>query len=307
MPNMKSSISVVITCYSEGHLIKDAVSSVLQQKTQPLEIVLVNDGSTHEETNQVCHDLAQIPILKLVDRPQNDGTSVARNHGFEAAAGDIIVPLDADDCLPENALAYIQSAFEQSPEVDFIYGLYIREDKKNEPQVINPGNISLDYMLQSKPWSLSSRWGLIGTTPLRKSLWKAVDGYDPNFDNNDLHDVEFWIRVLAQGCQYKFITKPIYHWRKYLGSNSRKVTPLAWYRIAKRHYPIYCQFGLDQRANELLLLGSKWMNETDEIKYYFRSLLKLVKQHSFSFSSLLILLIPTKLLQILAERKRRHR
>lgn len=304
---MSTSISVIITCYSEGRYIIDAVNSVLNQAFQPCEIILVNDASTHEETNSVCHKLNEIPTLKLINRTQNGGTSVARNNGFMIATGDIIVPLDADDCLPENALSAIYDAFNESQEIGFVYGQYTREDIENQVQIIDPGDISLNSMLQSKPWSLSSSWRLIGTTPLRKSVWEAVGGYDPTFDNSDLHDVEFWIRVLAEGYQYKFIPEPIYHWRKYLGNNSRKVTPLAWYRIAKKHYSIYCKIGLEHRANELLLLGSKWINKTEEVKLYSRSLQNLIKRNSFSFSSVFILLIPATLIQVFSELKRKKR
>lgn len=304
---MSISISVVITCYSEGRFIIDAVNSVLKQTLQPCEIILVNDASTHEETNSVCQELNTIPTLQLIKKTHNGGTSAARNHGFMIASGDIIVPLDADDCLPESALAEIYDAFNESQEIGFVYGPYIRENIEKQVQIIDPGNISLSSMLKSKPWSLSSSWRLIGTTPLRKSVWEAVDGYDLTFDNSDLHDVEFWIRVLAQGYQYKFIPEPIYHWRKYLGNNSRKVTPLAWYRIVKKHYSIYCQIGLERRANELLLLGSKWINKTEEIKLYSRSLQHLVKWNSLSFSSVFILLIPATLIQVFSELKRKNR
>jgi glycosyltransferase involved in cell wall biosynthesis len=300
-------ISVVITCYTEGEFIKHAVNSVLQQSVKPLEIIIVNDASPHEETNKVCRELAQLPQIRLVERPDNGGTSIARNHGFEIAIGEILVPLDADDCLPENALALIQSTFAQSPSISFIYGKYLREDQPEHLQVIDPGDITLSRMLRAKPWSLSSQWALIGTTPLRKSLWQSVGGYDPEFDNNDLHDVEFWIRVLSSGCNYQFVSQPIYHWRKYLGSNSRKVTPLAWYRIAHKHFDIYCDADLEYRANELLLLGSKWMNQEDQIKRYSRSLIQAMQRDSYQFSSFIILLLPARLLQVLAELRRRER
>ncbi len=300
-------ISVVITCYTEGSLIYEAVESILKQSHLPQEIILVNDASPDEETNRVCRDLNQNPIIRLIQRSQNGGPSVARNDGFQAAQGEILVLLDADDLLPDYALAKIQAAFAQSPSLGFVYGNYIREGKVGQYELINPGNISLKRMLRSKPFRASSQWNLIGTTPLKRSLWKAVGEYDTAFEVQDLHDVEFWIRVISSGCDYQYISSSIYHWRKYLGSNSRKVTPEAWYKVAKKHIQIYTQEGLKYRAYELLLLGSKWENYSDEIKQYSKGLISCIAKGKFQISTFIALLLPAWMLQILARRMQSKR
>jgi glycosyltransferase involved in cell wall biosynthesis len=302
MSQTAPSISVVITCHTEGILIYEAVESVLQQSQLPQEIILVNDASPDEETNRVCRDLNQNPMIRLIERSQNGGPSVARNDGFQAAQGEILVLLDADDLLPDNALANIQSAFAKSPSLGFIYGNYIRESKAGQRELVDPGDISLKKMLRSKAFHASSQWTLIGTTPLKRSLWKAVGEYDTAFEVQDLHDVEFWIRVISSGCDYQYIPSCIYHWRKYLGNNSRKVTPEAWYRVAKKHVHTYIQEGLEYRAYELLLLGSKWINQSDEIKQYSKVITSCIAKGKFQLSTFIALLIPAWILQILARR-----
>jgi glycosyltransferase involved in cell wall biosynthesis len=301
------SISVIITCYTEGSLIYEAVRSVLQQSRLPQEIILVNDASCHEETNRVCQDLAQNPLVQLIMRSQNGGPSAARNDGFQAAQGDILVLLDADDLLPENALAKIQETFAQSPSLGFVYGNYLREDSVGQSEIVNPGNISLKTMLRSKLFGVSSQWTLIGTTPLRRSVWQAVGGYNTEFEVQDLHDVEFWIRVISSGCDYKYIPACIYQWRKYLGNNSRKVTPEAWHKVAKVHLETYTKIGLDYRAYELILLGSKWQNHVHEIRQYSNKLLSFIFAGNFQFSTLIVLIIPVWLLQLLAKKMQKNR
>ena len=252
----KSNISVVITCYKEGYLLLDAVHSVFLQSLPPLEIILVRDASNDVETKQACHALLTDDRVDLIELQENKGPSVARNVGFSAARGEILVPLDADDRLPENALKCIQSAFLRFPEAGFIHGSYIRQDSIKHSQQVLSVDISLSNMLRAKPFSLSSNWTLIGTAPLRKSLWEELGRSDPSLGASDLHDLEFWLRALALPCQHFAIPEVIYIWRKYLGSNSRKVTPLSWYRIADKHFDTYKSLGLDYRAYELLLLGS---------------------------------------------------
>ncbi len=292
-----STITVVITCFSEGKLLYDAMESINQQSQPPLEIILVNDASADVATNQACEELADHPRLRLIQRSQNGGTSIARNDGFSAAQGNIIVPLDGDDLLPPNALEEIQRAFDHDPDLDFVYGSYLREDQLGHLQQIEPGDISLQRMLKAKPFRLSSQWTLIGTTPLRRSTWEAVQGYDPDLGVTDLHDVDFWIRVLAQDCHYRRLQSPLYHWRKYHGSNSRKVTPLAWARIAHKNFDIYQRIGLEYRAHELLLLGSKWQQQRAKSQWHAAELQRCLWKGAIHYSSLMALLLPTYVLR----------
>ncbi|MFM7887323.1 MAG: glycosyltransferase, partial [Pseudanabaena sp.] len=304
----QSNISVVITCYQEGKLIIEAVNSVINQSSPAKEIILVNDASPDEETNRICQELAQKSLVKLVRLPQNSGTSVAINTGFDAATGEFVFCLDGDDLLPENAIALITESISQNPEVGFIYGGYLRQDQESEQgKAIYPDDISLQNMLSSKRFSLSSLWNLIRTNPIRKTLWKQLNGYDPEFGVADLHDVEFWIRVLASDCSYARIPHVIYIWRKYLGKNTRKVTPLAWYRLVTKNFSIYKDLGLEYRAYELLLLGSKWLNNQGDVNKYSLNLWQQIKVGEFKFSTLVILLIPSWLLKLLAKKAQRQR
>ncbi|MGD1953379.1 MAG: glycosyltransferase family 2 protein [Leptolyngbyaceae cyanobacterium] len=306
---MTTSISVVITCYREGELILDAIESVRQQTRAPIEIVVVNDASPDDATNQICRQLETESDIAVIWQQPNGGPSVARNAGFAAAKGDILVPLDADDILPANALADIHNGFEATPDAGFVYGTYIRQDQQGESgQLVQAtDDIHLETQLATKPWSLSTNWKLLGTTPLKKTVWASVGGYDPDFGANDLHDVEFWIRVLASGCSYAVIDRPIYVWRKYLGANSGKVTPHAWYRIAKKYFDVYESCGLTYRACELLLLGSKWLQRSDEVRQYSNELLGLMVKGQVRFSTIVSLVIPSALLRWLATRAQRHR
>lgn len=302
-------ISVVITCYREGELLLDAVESIQKQTLPALEIIIVNDASSDKTTNQICRKLEKLPNIKVIWQSTNGGPSVARNVGFSQAQGDILVPLDGDDQLPQGALAAIDAGFKTMPEADFVYGAYVRQDRPDQPgQLISAtGDIQLSQQLAAKPWSLSTNWQLLGTTPLRKSAWATVGGYDVDFGVKDLHDVEFWIRVLATGCCYVTIHEPIYIWRKYLGSNSGQVTPYAWYRIAKKYFDVYEAVGLKCRAYELLLLGSKWLGHFQEIQQYSQAIWNLLGKGQTQFSTIVSLAIPSSLLRWLATQAQQNR
>ncbi|WP_448563169.1 glycosyltransferase family 2 protein [Trichothermofontia sp.] len=293
-------ISVVITCYHEGELLREAVESIRQQTGQPREIIIVNDASPDAVTNQVCHELGAEPDIKIIWRSQNGGPSIARNAGFAAAQGSILVPLDADDLLPPQALSHIHQAFTQHPDAGFIYGSYIRQDHPRQERLVLATPISIASMLRARRFSLSSNWTLIGTAPLRKSLWEAVGYSDPALGIEDLHDLEFWLRAMALPCQFYPISDVIYIWRKYLGKNSRQVTPMSWSRITQKHFQIYQNIGLEYRAWELQLLASKWAGETRDRKLYYQSLWRCIRQGSFQFSTWIILLTPAPIFRLLA-------
>jgi len=300
-------ISIVITCYREGELIYEAIASILAQSVLPREIIIVNDASTDHSTIKVCQELELRPNIncpiKVVWRELNGGSAIARNTGFELATGEILVPLDADDILPIEALRLIGAAFKLDPDLSFVYGSYIRQNSVSDRMTINPNDISLQVMLRAKKFSLSSNWKLLGTTPLKRSLWESLGGYDPSFGVEDLHDVEFWLRAIASGAKYTNIPEVIYIWRKYLGSNSRLVTPLAWDRIAEKYFAIYQSVGLEYRAYELLLLGSKWLNR--DAHSYSQKLWKSLLSGHIHFSTIVAIAIPKQILKLLANWHRR--
>ena len=302
-----NNISVVITCYREGDLLYDAANSILSQTLFPIEIIIVNDASSDRRTIEVCQELENNALIRVIWREINGGSSVARDNGFEVAQGDILVTLDADDILPIKALELISKTFREDQQLGFVYGNYIRQDKVNKQKVINPQDISLRAMLKAKKFSLSSNWKLIGTTPIRKSLWQSLGGYDPTFGVNDLHDVEFWIRAIASGCRYKYIPETIYIWRKYLGSNSKEITPLSWYRIAQKYLSIYQDIGLEYRAYELLLIGSKWLNDSSQVIYYQQKIKQCICKGELQCTTILALLIPVKLLKFVAMKMKKNR
>lgn len=290
-------ISVVITCYREGRLLVEAVDSARHQTHVPDEIIVVNDASLDEETNDVCRELEQDGDVRVVWQSENGGPSIARNAGFAAACGEILVPLDADDLLPSEALAHIHRAFAEHPNAGFIYGSYVRQDQPGVGNIVRAEPISLASMLRSRRFALSTNWTLIGTAPLKKWLWEAAGQSDPTMGAEDLHDLEFWIRAMDLPCQYYPLPEVIYIWRKYLGSNSRRVTPMSWYRIAKKHFSVYRKVGLEYRANELLLLGSKWSGDVQRMRQYSRALGSCIRQGKFQISTLVILFIPPGLLR----------
>lgn len=89
-----TTVSVVIPLYNKGKYIERALSSVLTQTYPPLEIIVVDDGSTDDGPDRVLN--FNDPKIILV-RQENKGPGAARNAGLARARGKYIAFLDADD------------------------------------------------------------------------------------------------------------------------------------------------------------------------------------------------------------------
>ncbi len=92
------SISVIIPCYRAAATLRRAVDSALTGAPADLEVLLVDDGSP-DDTGALCDELAAAdPRVRALHRA-NGGAGAARNTGLDAAHGDWVLFLDADDAL----------------------------------------------------------------------------------------------------------------------------------------------------------------------------------------------------------------
>ena len=105
-------ISVVIPLYNKEREVGAAVRSVLAQSVLPLEVIVVDDGST--DNGAAVVRAIQSPLLRLLTQP-NAGVSAARNLGIAESKGEYIALLDADDAWEAGFLAEITAMTEAFP------------------------------------------------------------------------------------------------------------------------------------------------------------------------------------------------
>ncbi|HZV26548.1 MAG TPA: glycosyltransferase [Acidothermaceae bacterium] len=114
-------VSVVIPLFNQGHFLLGAIESVRVAGYPHIEIVVVDDGSTDQETIEIFDRLTGVTKV----RQPNAGLSAARNAGIAAASGRYIVPLDSDDLLSEGFLAPAVEALRCNPDLGYVAG-YLR-------------------------------------------------------------------------------------------------------------------------------------------------------------------------------------
>lgn len=97
-------VSVIIINYNYGRYIKDAINSLLNQTYLNIEIIVVDDGST-DHSRRIIDSYGRRIQKKIYQK--NSGMTEAANQGFKISTGEIVIFLDADDYLFDNALEKI--------------------------------------------------------------------------------------------------------------------------------------------------------------------------------------------------------
>ena len=111
---MSALISCIVPVYNGEKYLAEAIESILAQSYRPLEIIVVDDGSTDETPQVVAGFKDQVVYLEQ----SNKGPSATRNLGVSASRGDFVAFLDPDDLWHPDKLARQMARFEARPELD---------------------------------------------------------------------------------------------------------------------------------------------------------------------------------------------
>jgi len=111
-------LSAIVPTYNAAGFLAEAIESIRWQTYQPVEIIVVDDGST-DDTAEVVRGLGG--EIRYVEQA-NAGPAAARNRGLELAQGELIAFLDADDRWPRDKLEIQVPRLLGNPELDLVLG-----------------------------------------------------------------------------------------------------------------------------------------------------------------------------------------
>jgi|GEM_PF-5679559 len=98
-------VSIIIPSYESARWLPEAVESCINQDYRPIEIIIVDDGSTDDTAVVMANLAAQYPDHVRCMSQSNQGAPAARNRGLAQARGEYVMFLDADDYLLDGALS----------------------------------------------------------------------------------------------------------------------------------------------------------------------------------------------------------
>lgn len=125
-------LSVVVPTFNRRHIVGNAIDSALAQTLPPLEVIVVDDGSSDGTPEWLAERYGEQPV-RLLRNAGAKGPAGARNTGLQAARGDFIALLDSDDAFLPDHLAEAQRAFERQDELDVVFGR-ARYERNGQPE-----------------------------------------------------------------------------------------------------------------------------------------------------------------------------
>ncbi len=197
MPNQSPLVSVIIPVYNAERYVAEAIESVLAQTYNPVEIIVIDDGSTDGSAKVI----KRFPSVQYYSQP-NTGISAARNRGIEQAQGTFFAFLDADDLWVEDKLTLQMSAFKNDPDLDIVFG--------HVKQFYSP---ELETSQNDKPPITNSQMpGHIPSAMLiKRDAFFRVGLFETNWQMGEF--ASWYLRSLEQGLQ-NLMLPDLVTWRR---------------------------------------------------------------------------------------------
>jgi glycosyltransferase involved in cell wall biosynthesis len=192
-------VSVIIPVYNGTAFLTEAVESIQQQEHRPLEIIIVDDGST-DGTKEIATSFEE-NVRYTYQR--HSGPVVARNRGLGMAYGDVIGFLDADDLWLRNSLSLRLERLVCDPSVEIVIGhtqlIRQREVSDGQPR----------FEKYRRPWPALS----LGSAIIRKPVFDKVGLFDHTQPFCD--DVDWLLRAQELGVSMAILPEVTLYYRRH--------------------------------------------------------------------------------------------
>lgn len=225
-------VSTIIPVFNRVHPLTDAVASVIAQDYRPIEIFLVDDGSTDLRTSALITRLQEKypEEIRALKRP-NGGPGAARETGRLAASGEFLQYLDSDDVLLPGKFTAQVAALRADLEADVAYGITHFRDSAGRlsPQ---PLKATGEPMATMFPRLLNERFWETATPLYRRSVCDRAGAWTSLSLEEDW---EYDCRIAALGGRLTWCPMPVSEHRDHGGARlSRQATSLDSDRLSQR-------------------------------------------------------------------------
>ena len=263
---VRNLVTTIIPVHNRPHLLREAVASAVSQSHRPIEIVIVNDGST-DDTPSVANALATDSSreIRVIHQP-NSGPGLAREAGRRLARGEFIQYLDSDDLLLPRKFELQVEGLRAHPECGVAYGktYYCEYGSVPEQRPWKRTGERIEWMF---PSFLQSRWWGTSTPLYRRSLtdtagaWLALSSEE---------DWEYDCRVAATGVRLAYVDEYVSEEHEHGGARLSKDGSTARAKLHDR-----------AEAHSLILEHARRAGideASDEMRHFARELFLLARQ-----------------------------
>src|SRR5262245_20495652 len=152
---MSTTFSVIVTCYNYKTFVEEAVDSALAQTRAPVQVIVVDDGSTDGSTELLKTRYGSDPRVTLVCGV-NGGQLAAFQRGAAVAEADVLCFLDADDRWDPDYLEKIGALYDARRDIDFVFSDVVLFGKEEER--IGFADRELDLGITAVATYLTAHW-----------------------------------------------------------------------------------------------------------------------------------------------------
>lgn len=276
-----NTVSIIIPAFNAKAFVGRAINSALEQSLPPLEVIVVDDCSNDGTREWLRIFSDGHPNVKILALPQNGGPSAARNVGIEAAQGDWVAILDADDAFASDRLKNLVS-FAQQTDSDLVADDLAYYDAAAEAVVGRglgetgaafTGAVTLkDFLVHNLADDNGMDWGLLKPMFKRSMLLEQGIRYDENIKHGE--DFRLVVDLLLAGRRFHIFPEPFYLYTQRYGTQSRRPSGLTRTTIAYGKMkdavnelaldPRICH---DPKLVQLLRLRAKGLSRHDDAQY----------------------------------------
>jgi glycosyltransferase involved in cell wall biosynthesis len=215
---MPKSVSVIIPTYNYGRFIAEAIESVLRQSLRPIEILVVDDGST-DDTREIVKSFND--DVGYVYQ-SNAGVCAARNLGAAESRGELICFMDADDTMVPESIEKQVAKFAEDG-VGLVHcGLRLVDDDTRETIELKleggEDGVADNLLLWEGPVIAGP-----GAVVVSREAFSAVDGFDTEMKVGE--DWDFCYRV-ARKFKVRFVAEPLVIYRQHASAAHRNVAEM---------------------------------------------------------------------------------
>jgi len=176
-------VSVIVPVYNGEFFLAGAVENIRRQDYNPVEIIIVDDGSTDNTAKIAGHFENEVICV----HQENRGPAAARNKGLQKARGDVISFLDVDDLWSENKLSLQLTLFTEVPSLEIVLGL-------SQPMKLRKEE---DGRSEFEKWYDPYCALLLGAAVFRRSVFDKVGFFDETLHYGE--DTDWFMRAREQG------------------------------------------------------------------------------------------------------------
>lgn len=230
-PIRKPLVSVVLPTFNRRALLARAVDSVLRQRFDDFELLVVDDAST-DGTAEFVTGLSD-PRVRYLQQPANRGQAAARNAGIRAARADWVAFQDSDDEWLEDKLTGQMRVMRSSATAAMVYGDLLRIPAQGEAYVLHAPVLQRGRLFDDRP-SCYATYGLgAQSCVIRRDVLLRLGGFEERI--RSLEDMELFLRITRRFDSVR-IPEPVCRYFETPGVSCNMDFQLASRRFMLRRY-----------------------------------------------------------------------